>query len=64
MRHIGVLVDEGLWIEAFLRCPQCPILHLRPVELHACLARASSLDAVRQTLTATPCPQALAAPGA
>jgi len=62
VRHIGVLVDEGLLIEAFLRCPQCHILHLSPVELRACLARASSLDAVLKTLTATPCLQALAVP--
>jgi hypothetical protein len=61
-RHIGVLLNEDLLIEAFLRCPQCHIAHLSPIELRACLARASNLDAVLNTLTATPCPQALAAP--
>jgi len=64
VRHIGGLVDEDLVIEAFLRCPQCHILHLSPVALHACLARASSLDAVLATLAASPCPQTLATPGA
>jgi hypothetical protein len=61
VRHIGVLLNEDLLIEAFLRCPQCHILHLSPVEMRACLARASTLDAVLNTLTTTPCPQALAA---
>ena len=62
VRHIDVLLNEDLLIEAFLRCPQCHIVHLSPVELRACLASASSLDAVLNTLTATLCPQALVAP--
>ena len=63
MRHIGVLLDEGRLGEAFLLCPQCQTTHLSPVELHACIDTARSLDAVLTTLNASPCPQARATPG-
>ena len=59
VRHIGGLLDEGLVIDAFLRCPQCHIVHLSPDGLRACLASASTLDTVLRTLAATPCPRAL-----